>query len=71
VRVVRTPQGTVELDLSGKKAGRGAYLCRRVECWEAALKKDRLAPALKTSISAEDRSRLSEFAESLRNAVVA
>ena len=71
VRVVRTPQGSVELDLSGKKPGRGAYLCRRVECWQAALKKDRLAAALKTTISAEDRDRLSQFAESLRDAVVA
>ena len=44
MRIVRTPNGAVEIDLTGKKPGRGAYLCRqRVECWEAApLKKDRL-----------------------------
>lgn len=67
VRVVRSLEGTVEVDLTGKKAGRGAYLCRRPECWEAGLKKDRLANALKTTLSKEDRQRLSEFAESLEH----
>lgn len=71
VRVVRTPAGAVELDLTGKKAGRGAYLCRSAECWEAGLKKDRLANALKTQLSSEDRKRLSEFTQSLKNVAVA
>lgn len=65
VRVVRTPSGAVELDLSGKKAGRGAYLHRRPECWEAGLKRDRIAGALKTTLAKEDRQRLAEFAQSL------
>jgi predicted RNA-binding protein YlxR (DUF448 family) len=65
------PQGSVELDLTGKKAGRGAYLCRDIECWEAGLKKDRLASALKTTLSNDDRRRLQAFAESLRHVVVA
>ena len=71
VRVVRTPQGAVELDLTGKKAGRGAYLCARAECWETGLKKSRLANALKTQLSTDDRRRLSEFAQGLANLVVA
>jgi predicted RNA-binding protein YlxR (DUF448 family) len=66
VRVVRTPQGRVELDLTGKRAGRGAYVCRRPECWEAALKRDRLASALKTKMAAEDRQALVAFAASLK-----
>jgi hypothetical protein len=65
VRIVRTPQGTVELDLTAKKAGRGAYLHHSAECWQAGLKKDRLANALKTTISNEDRKRLAEFAAGL------
>ena len=66
VRIVRTPAESVEIDLTGKKAGRGAYVCRRPECWEAALRKDRLASALKTTIGAEDRVRLKEFAAAIK-----
>ena len=71
VRIVRTPAGAVELDLTGKKSGRGAYLCRSADCWEAGLKKDRLANALKTTITNDDRKKLAEFAASLKNVAVA
>ena len=70
VRIVRTPAGAVELDPSGKKAGRGAYLCRSADCWETGLKKDRLSNALRTTISNEDRQRLAEFAAGLKNVAV-
>ena len=33
IRLVRVSDGSVEVDTSGKKAGRGAYLCRVEECW--------------------------------------
>ena len=69
VRIVRKPDGLVEVDLTGKKAGRGAYLCPRPECWEVALKKGRLDTALRTRLSADDRLRLSEFLAGLREAV--
>lgn len=46
VRVVRTPRGEVHLDVTGKVAGRGAYLCPSERCLEAALKQKRLARAL-------------------------
>ena len=39
VRVVRSPEGEVSLDLVGKKNGRGAYICKSAECFKAALKK--------------------------------
>lgn len=65
VRVVRTPGGTVEIDPTGKKSGRGAYVCQRVECWQAALKKDRLGHALRTSLSEADRAELLRYAEGL------
>ncbi|MCL4369845.1 MAG: YlxR family protein [Chloroflexi bacterium] len=55
VRVVRTATGQVEVDLTGKKSGRGAYLCKNAECWEKALQKSSLSRALKTEISPEDR----------------
>ncbi len=65
VRIVRTPDGGVEIDETGKKSGRGAYLCRRQECWEIALQKDRLEHALKTSLTEEERAALREFAHEL------
>lgn len=69
VRIVRLPAGSVEIDLTGKKQGRGAYLCPNPECWEQALKKGRVESALKTKLSQDDRLRLAEFATTLREAV--
>lgn len=64
VRIVRSPEGGVSVDLGRRKlAGRGAYLCHSPECWEKALKKDRLSTALKGNVSPEDRQRLQEFAQ--------
>lgn len=57
VRVVRTEQG-VQVDPTGKMNGRGAYLCERESCWEAAVKTDILAKALRTSLTEADRERL-------------
>lgn len=54
IRVVRTPEGTLEIDPKGKRAGRGAYLCRNRQCWEEALQPGRLSQALKCRVSAED-----------------
>jgi predicted RNA-binding protein YlxR (DUF448 family) len=65
VRIVRTPDGGVEIDETGKKSGRGAYLCRRQECWEMALNKDRLEHALRISLTDGDRATLEEFARGL------
>jgi predicted RNA-binding protein YlxR (DUF448 family) len=71
VRIVRTPAGTVEVDETGKKAGRGAYLCANPACWAEALKKGRLDSALRSKLSADDRLRLSEYATTIREAVTA
>ncbi len=68
VRVVRTPEGRVEVDASGKKSGRGAYLHQARECWEEALKKDRLAQALRGPLPPEDREALRRYAEALEPA---
>jgi len=61
VRIVRTPQGTLEIDSRGKKAGRGAYLCKLRGCWESGLIKKRLAHVLKVEMSPEKRSELLEY----------
>jgi predicted RNA-binding protein YlxR (DUF448 family) len=57
-RIVRTPIGSVEIDRSGKKNGRGAYLCSSAACWEQALVKRRLDYALRGRISEVDRSNI-------------
>ena len=63
IRIVRTADG-VQLDPTGKLAGRGAYLHDRRECWERGLK-GALSHALKTSLTQEDRARLEEFMHTL------
>jgi len=65
IRLVYTVNGTAEVDPSGKKAGRGAYLCHSPDCWEKALKKGRLEQALRKKISAENQARLVEFSRVL------
>lgn len=57
-RIVRTPEGDVKLDPTGKLNGRGAYLCPKPECLEKAYKGDRLSQALKTDVSEEIYNRL-------------
>jgi predicted RNA-binding protein YlxR (DUF448 family) len=53
IRIVRTPEGAVEIDPTGKRNGRGAYLCHNPACWERALRgggSGPLARALNTTI---------------------
>jgi len=52
-RIVRTPQGEVRLDDTGKLAGRGAYVCRDQRCLEQAVKQNKLGRALGAPIAAE------------------
>jgi predicted RNA-binding protein YlxR (DUF448 family) len=63
VRLVRTPEGEIEVDATGKKAGRGAYLCPNRNCWEAGLKGNRLDYVLRTNVSRESREKLRKYAE--------
>ena len=50
IRVVKTPDGSIELDFTGKKSGRGAYVCRNIDCLIKARKAKRLERSLNTSI---------------------
>ena len=65
IRIVRTPEGTTAIDLKGKQAGRGTYLCPNRGCWEAALQHGALGRALQVSIAMEEVSALQAFAVSL------
>lgn len=53
IRVVLTPEGEIVLDVTGKKNGRGAYVCKSPECLKAAHKNKGLNRSLKTNISEE------------------
>jgi len=64
IRIVRTEQG-VEIDPTGKKAGRGAYLHPNQQCWQAILSGNRLGQALRATISAENRRKLQTFVDTL------
>lgn len=59
VRIVRTADG-VQVDLTGKLAGRGAYLHNQRSCWERGLK-GALGHALKTDLMEQDRAALTSF----------
>ena len=65
VRVVRTAEGHVEVDATGKKAGRGAYLCAQGDCWNLALKRDRLSAALRIKMTSGDVDQLRAYAAAL------
>src|SRR5215211_5781262 len=65
VRIVRTPEGAVEVDLTGKRNGRGAYLCDDPACWARVLKSGSLAQALKTTIDVETTNKLARHAAGL------
>jgi predicted RNA-binding protein YlxR (DUF448 family) len=53
IRVVRTPEGDIILDLTGKKPGRGAYVCPSADCIGKAVKGKKLERALDKPVSEE------------------
>ena len=61
VRLMRNPDRTIGIDTGGKKAGRGAYLCRQEECWQTAAKGGRLEHKLGASLTPEQREELRQF----------
>ena len=72
MRIVRTAgNGGVQLDPTGKLSGRGAYLHEDPACWEIALKENRLARALKTELSPEEREMLVAHMTELATAATA
>jgi predicted RNA-binding protein YlxR (DUF448 family) len=64
-RIVRTPDGQVEPDPTGRRNGRGAYLCGQAACWEKALSTGQLARALNVEIDTETMSALRRYAATL------
>ncbi len=52
IRVVRTPEGEIVIDRTGKRSGRGAYICPQSACLEKAIRQKALERALETAIDA-------------------
>ena len=65
-RIVRTGEGTIEVDPTGRKNGRGAYLCDKAGCWNKAVTTPILAKALRTTPDKESLEHLEEFAAGLQ-----
>jgi predicted RNA-binding protein YlxR (DUF448 family) len=65
IRLVRAENGVAEVDISGKKPGRGAYLCPKEVCWGLALKKNCLEYVLRTKLSDDNRQILIEYSHNL------
>ena len=60
IRVIRTPEDKIEVDFTGKKNGRGAYLCNNPDCLAKARKIKSLERSLKMAIPPEVYERISE-----------
>jgi uncharacterized protein len=60
IRVVKNAEGFIKVDLTGKAPGRGAYICKSVECLDKAIKTKRFERAFETKISDEIFTRLRE-----------
>jgi predicted RNA-binding protein YlxR (DUF448 family) len=65
VRLVRTKEGKIEIDTTGKKEGRGAYICPDRACWEKALQGQRLERTLRTGLTPVDREILMKNSQGL------
>ena len=63
IRAVKSPEGEISLDFTGKKAGRGAYICRSIECFEKARKGRKLEKSFSCKI---DESVYEVMADELR-----
>ena len=53
IRIVKSSEGILSVDLTGKKPGRGAYICKDTQCLEKAIKSKRINKNLETTVSEE------------------
>ena len=63
IRIVRSKEGILDIDLTGKKNGRGAYICKREDCLNKVIKTKRLERVLDTKID-------EDFYESIRGVII-
>lgn len=65
LRIIRTPEGEIVLDVTGRKNGRGAYVCCAMECFEKAVRNKGLERSLKCRIPEETYGMLKEEIEAI------
>lgn len=63
IRVVKSPEGEISLDVTGRKNGRGCYICKRKQCLEKAIRLHQIEKAFSCSISPEVYEQLKEQLE--------
>ncbi len=63
IRIVRNKEGEVSVDFTGKKPGRGAYICKDIDCLKKAFKTKRLSKNLEVAISEDIYNKLKEEIE--------
>ena len=61
LRIVRTPEGDVSVDLTGKKNGRGVYICKNPDCFKKVRKGDKLSRSLDEKVSESVYDEISEM----------
>ena len=66
LRVVHGPDGSVSIDVTGRKPGRGAYLCKNAQCMEKALRQRQLERAFEAPIGDEVKQQLTRELEALK-----
>lgn len=71
VRIVRTSDGHIDLDPTGKANGRGAYVCPHIECFESAVARKRFDAALRVHLHDDDLDRLRRDFEALLSTTAA
>ena len=65
IRIVRTPEGEAILDPTGKKSGRGAYVCRQADCLQRAIRQKQLERQLEAKLGEETAEALRKTLEEL------
>ena len=60
IRVLRTPEGEIILDVTGKRSGRGAYICKSADCLKKARRARRIESSLECSVPDEIYARMEE-----------
>jgi len=66
IRLVRKDDNMIEVDLTGRMNGRGAYMCSEITCWQDGINKGQLERALKVKLDSENRSSLIRYGNSLK-----
>jgi predicted RNA-binding protein YlxR (DUF448 family) len=66
LRIVRAPDGTISLDLTGKKPGRGAYICSEAECLKKMIRQKQVERVLAANIDASVLEEIQAAAENKR-----